>query len=160
MTIFPSDEYEVELKNDISTGIKELKLNTKLSNSLASEWGVKEAFIGWVDNNGFKIISSIVGFGAFCTLTGRFQNKKGTIKIKVHKAFQILLSFLMLFPFIGFGILVFLNGLQTSIDLIIPLILLLLFIRFLLLGLTYKFISKMGLNRLIEIIGITKLDQK
>src|SRR5690606_21340404 len=118
-----------------------------------------EAFIGRIDNNGFKIISSIVGFGAFCVLTGQFQNKKGIIKIQVHKAFRVLLSTLVLFLFIGFGILVFLNGLQTSIDLLIPFILLLLFIRFAFLGLTYKFISKIGLNRLTEIMEITKLEK-
>lgn len=160
MTIFPSDEYEVELKNETSMVMNELKRNTKLSNSLVSEWGVKEAFIGRVDNNGFKIISSIVGFGAFCVLTGQFQNKEGFIKIQVHKTFRVLLSILMLFPFIWFGILVFLNGLQTATDLIIPFIFLLLFIRFVLLGLTYKFISKIGLNRLTEIIRITKFHQK
>ncbi len=96
MTIFPSDEYEVELKNESSMVMNKLKRNTKMSNSLVSEWGVKEAFIGRVDNNGFKIISSIVGFGAFCVLTGQFQNKEGIIKIQVHKTIQVLLSILML----------------------------------------------------------------
>lgn len=157
MKLFPSDEFRVELKNDSQIAMAKLKSNTKLTKSLVSKYGVKEDFIGQVDNNGFKVILSLRGVGAFCVLTGQFQNKNGTLKIHVHKVFRVLITILFTFPFIGFGIVASQNGLQEAVELLIPLILLLLFTRFVLLGITYKVISNMGLKRLSETIEITKL---
>jgi RsiW-degrading membrane proteinase PrsW (M82 family) len=157
MKLFPSDEFRVELQNESQIAMAKLKSNTKLTKSLVSEWGVKEDFLGQIDNNGFKVILSLRGVGAFCVLTGKFQNKIGTLKIHVHKAFRVLITIIMTFPFIGFGIIASQNGLQEAIELLIPFILFLLFIRFVLLGITYKVISNMGLKRLSETIEIKKL---
>lgn len=157
MKLFPSDKFKVELQNESQIAMAKLKSNTKLTNSLVSEWGVKQDFMGQVNDSGFKVILSLVGFGALCILIGQFQNKNGTLQIRVHKAFKILIIILLTFPFIGFGIVASQNGLQAAIQLLIPLILLLLFTRFVFLGITYKVISNMGLKKISQTIEITKL---
>ena len=101
MNIFPIKNYEIELLNDSSKALSELENNTLITDSLSSEW-TKKAFIGQVNENGFKIISSEPGRGAFCVLNGKLESKKGLVEITINKAFRIMLSMIFLFPIVGF----------------------------------------------------------
>ena len=69
MNIFPTNNYEFELTKERTDALSELEKNTLITDSLVSEW-TKKAFIGQVNDNGFKIISSKPGRGAFCILNG------------------------------------------------------------------------------------------
>ena len=89
MNIFPTKNYEFELLFDRSEALSELEKNTMITNSLVSEWTKKE-FIGQVNKNGFRIISSKRGRGAFCVLNGNLESKNGTLKIEIHKAFRVI----------------------------------------------------------------------
>ena len=156
MKIFPTNNYEFELSNDSSKAMAELEQNTLITDSLVSEW-TKKAFIGKVNENGFRIISSKPGRGAFCVLNGRLESKNGTIEITIHKAFRVMLSLIFLFPIIGFSIALFTKEKEIIISLIIPTLMALVVFRFIFTELAFRIISKNGLKKLSEIMGITNL---
>ena len=156
MKIFPSNNYEFELTKESSNALSELEKNTLITDSLVSEW-TKKAFIGQVNDNGFKIISSKPGRGAFCILNGKLEAKKGTLEIRVHKAFRIMLSLIYLFPIIGFTIAILTKENEIIMSLIVPTLMAIIVFRFIFTELAFRIISKNGMKKLTEIIGITKL---
>ncbi|MFD2824537.1 hypothetical protein ACFS5M_12715 [Lacinutrix iliipiscaria] len=156
MKIFPTNNYVFELTKESTDALSELEKNTLITDSLVSEW-TKKTFIGQVDNKGFKIISSKPGRGAFCILEGTLKSKKGTLEIRIHKAFRIMLSLIYLFPIIGFTIALFTKEKEIIISLIFPTLMALVVFRFVFTELAFRIISRNGLKRLTEIIGITKL---
>ena len=156
MKIFPTNNYQFELKKESSDALSELEKNTLITDSLVSEW-TKKAFIGQVNRNGFKIILSKPGRGAFCILEGKVESYNGTLEIRIHKAFRVMLSLIFLFPLIGFLIALFTKEKEIIISLIIPTLMAIAVFRFIFTELAFRIISKSGLNKLTEIIGITKL---
>ena len=156
MKIFPINNYEIELTKEYSDALLELEKNTLITDSLVSEW-TKKAFIGQVNKNGFKIISSKPGRGAFCVLKGKLESKKGTLEIRIHKAFRIMLSIIFLFPIVGFTIALFTKEKEIILSLIIPTVMAIIVFRFVFTELAFRIISRNGLKKLTEIIGITKL---
>ena|SRR5690554_1175325 len=156
MKIFPTNNYEFELTKESTDALSELAKNTLITDSLVSEW-TKKAFIGQVNNNSFKIISSKPGRGAFCILNGKLESKRGTLEIRIHKAFRIMLSLIYLFPIIGFTIALFTKEKEVIITLILPTLMALVVFRFVFTELAFRIISRNGLKKLTEIIGITKL---
>ncbi|WCO03625.1 hypothetical protein [Psychroserpens ponticola] len=158
MKIFPTKNYEFELTKDSLSAMSELKNNTLISDSLTSEW-TKKAFIGQVNEKGFKIISSKPGRGAFCVLEGKIKSQNGSLEIRIHKAFRIMLSIIYLFPLIGFSIALFTEETKAILSLIIPTLMFIIVFRFIFTELAFRLISKNGLNKLTEIIGITKLNK-
>jgi hypothetical protein len=93
----------VELRDDRATTLNVLRQNTKLTDILGSYYTNKE-FIGQVGDSGFKIISSEIGRGAVCVFEAEFQDSTGRVEIRIHNAFKILFSILMLMPIIALGI--------------------------------------------------------
>ena len=158
MNIFPIKHYEIELLNDSSKALLELENNTMITDSLSSEW-TKKAFIGQVNENGFKIISSEPGRGAFCVLNGKLESQKGSVEITINKAFRIMLSIIFLLPIVGFMISFFIKEIEISISLILPTLISIVVFRFILTEIAFRIISKKGLKKLTKIIGITKLSE-
>jgi len=158
MKLFPSKTFNVELRENHSIVIARLERKTDITDSLVSARTDKE-FRGQVKRNKFKLISSEIGYGALCILIGQFDGKLGKIEIRLHKAFKVMFSILMLLPIIGFGIAVFTVGIENSYGLVIPLLMGILFIRYALLELSFRFSSKTGLDKLTKILGITKLEK-
>jgi hypothetical protein len=159
MKLFPDKRITVELRNDRAATLNELKRNTKLSDKLVSDYTNKQ-FIGQVDDSGFKIISSEIGRGAVCVFIGEFQDSLGEIEIRIHNAFKILFLILMLMPIIGVGVSVVIQGIDESMEIVIPAILAILFIRFVLIELSFRFISGTGINKLTRVIGIQEVKRK
>ncbi len=158
MKFFPIKYYKAELSENNSIAMEKLKQNTDLTDLLVSDW-TKKAFRGQVGENRFKVISSEIGRGAVCVFIGEFEGTKGKIEIRIHKVFRIMFSILMLMPIFGFVIAFLTNGIENSIGMIIPMIMGFLFVRFVFIELSFRFISKTGLNKLKKIIGITKLEK-
>lgn len=153
MDVFPNKDLLIELRDDRATSLNELRRNTKLTNKLISEYTDK-GFIGQVDDCGFKIISSEIGRGAVCVFEGDLQDSLGMIEIRIHSAFRVMFSILMLLPVIGFGVSIATQGIEKSIGLIVPAVIVILFIRFVFIELSFRFISKTGIRKLIRIIGM------
>ncbi len=159
MKLFPTKKFDVKLTENSSIAMTELERNTDITDSLVSDW-TKKAFRGQVSSNEFKVISSEIGRGAICVLIGKFDQRNGEIELRIHKAFKVMFSILLLMPIIGFGITVLTNGIENSIGIIAPMIIGVLFVRFVFIELSFRFVSKTGLNKLTRIIGIINLEKK
>lgn len=146
------------LSKDRATTLDALRSNTELTDRLVSNYTHKE-FIGQVDDSGFKIISSEIGRGAVCVFVGHFQDSTGEIKIGMHTAFKVLFSILMLMPIIGFALAIIARGVGDAVGIAIPMLVAILFIRFVFMELTFRFVSMTGFNKLVRIIGIKELSQ-
>jgi len=159
MKLFPTKNFKAELRSDYSISMENLKSNTDITDSLTSDW-TKKAFRGQVNENGFKLISSEIGRGAVCVLIGKFDGNTGEIEVRIHKAFKVMFSILMLMPIIGFGIAILTSGIEKSIGIIIPAIMGILFVRFVFIELGFRFISNTGINKLTDILTIKELNRK
>lgn len=158
MKIFPTRSFTVEIDDDTIKAMAGLKQNTDITDTLISE-KTEKAFRGQVSNNGFRVISSEIGRGALCVLTGEFDGKNGTIEVNLHSAFKVMFSILFVMPLIAFGIVISTGGIENAIGLILPILVGIIFIRYAFLELGFRFVSKTGLNKLTKIIGIIKLKQ-
>ena len=118
MQLFPNKNLTVELSNDRQTTLDNLKQNTKVTDGLVSEHTGKE-FIGQVNDSGFKIISSEIGRGAICVFVGELQDSFVNLEIRIHKAFKVMFSILMLMLIAGFVIALITNGIQNAIGILI-----------------------------------------
>ncbi|SDY10027.1 hypothetical protein SAMN05444411_1251 [Lutibacter oricola] len=156
MKLFPTKEFTAELRSDFSISKENLKLETDITDSLVSDWTNKE-FRGQVYDNGFKLISSEIGIGAVCVLDGKFNGKVGEIEIRIHKAFKVMFSILMLMPFSIFLFEIITNGIKDSIGLIVPATMGIVFGRFVLIEFSFRYISKIGIDKLTDILTIKDL---
>ena len=93
-------------------------------------------------------------------MIGKFEGKTGEIEIRIHKAFKVMFLILMLLPIIGFGITLFTNGIEKSLEIIIPMIMGIVFVRFVFIELSFRFISNTGMNKLTDILTIKELIKK
>lgn len=159
MKLFPTKSFQVELTNDCSISIENLKSNTDLTDSLTSS-PTNKAFRGQITDRRFKVISSEIGRGALCVLTGEFDGKTGQIEVRIHKAFKIMFSILMAMPVIGFGFAMATNGVEKSFGMIVPTLMGIAFVRFVFLELGFRFISSTGINKMTDILSIKELNRK
>lgn len=159
MKLFPTKYFTAELRSDYSISMQNLKSNTDITDSLTSDWTKKE-FRGQVSENGFKLISSEIGRGAICVLIGKFEGKSGKIEVRIHNAFKVLFSILLLMPIIGIVITLLTKQIEKPFGLILPLIIGIVFVRFIFIELSFRFISNTGINKLIEILTIKQLNRK
>ena len=117
----------------------------------------KKEFRGQVNEKGFKLISSEIGRGAVCVLIGKFEGKTGEIEVRIHKAFKVMFSILLSYPFIGFGLIAYIHGIEKGLSFSPILLIGLLVIRFVFIELSFRFISNTGINKLTNILTIKEL---
>jgi len=156
MKLFPSKKFTAKLRSDYSVAVQNLKANTDITDSLVSERTKKE-FRGQVNENGFKLISSEIGRGAVCVLSGEFTDQNGIIEVRIHNAFKIMFSILLSYPLIGFGLIAYNDGFEKALEFLPTLFIGLLVIRFVFIELSFRFISKIGINKLTLILNIIDL---
>jgi hypothetical protein len=106
MNIFPKSDYTFKIIGVETETLERLKRRTEQSESLTSKITDK-SFRGIIKDNTFKLISSEIGKGAFCVLTGEIDNKDGQVEVKINKAFRILLSVFIMLPFHWFNCSIF-----------------------------------------------------
>lgn len=158
MNIFPKSKYTFRIIGEGTETLDRLKRRTELSESLTSNITDK-SFRGIIKDNTFRIISSEIGKGAFCVLTGEIDNKNGQVEVEINKAFRILLSILLCFPFVGFIAQVFSNKEEFSIIFILVVILQLLMIRYVFIELAFRRLSKSSLSKLSDVLDIDHLEK-
>jgi hypothetical protein len=151
MNIFPTKELEFKLIDDQAETLNRLNRRTEKSKNLTSQYTDK-SFRGMIDGNEFKIISSVIGKGAFCVMTGKINSDNGNVKAEIHKVFRILLSIILCFPVIGIVALLLSDAKEFSPILILVVIGQVLMIRYVFIGLAFKFLSKASLNRLRDVL--------
>jgi len=153
MKIFPEKDYSIELNKDSSLAISELKNQTLSKEQFVTNWN-NQSFIGKIETNEFEVKLSKKLIGEFCVLNGKLENGKGTLKIRTGRIIKIIFIAIVLFAISGIIIAIFRNDLE----LIFHLGMTILVMRFIM-ELGFRFVSKNGINKLTEIIGINKLNK-
>jgi hypothetical protein len=151
MKIFPEKDYSIELIKDSTLAISELKNQTLSKEQFVTNWN-NQSFIGKVETNEFEVKLSKKLIGEFCVLNGKLENGKGTLKIRTGKIIKIIFIAIVLFAISGIITAIF----RTDFELIFHLVMTILVMRFIM-ELGFRFVSKNGINKLTEIIGIKTL---
>jgi hypothetical protein len=158
MNIFPKSDYTFKIIGEETQALERLKRRTELSESLTSNITDK-SFRGIIKDNTFKIISSEIGKGAFCVLTGEIDKQNGQVEVEINKGFRILLSVILCFPFIALIAQFYSNEEKFSIIFIFVIILQLLMIRFVFIEFAFRILSKSSLNRLSDVLDIDWIEK-
>lgn len=153
MNIFPTKEQKFKLINNQVETLERLNSRTDKSKNLTTQFTDK-SFRGIINGNEFKIISSEMRKGAFCVMTGKIDAQSGNVKVQIHRAFRILISVFFCILIIGMTILAFTETKLLSPILIFQMIGLVLMIRYVFVGLVFKFLSKDSLNRFHDVLDI------
>lgn len=153
MKIFPSKELKFKLTSDQANTLNRLNRRTDKSENLTSQYTDK-SFRGIINGNEFKIISSAIGKGPFCVMTGVIESDKGMVKVEIHQVFRILLSIMLCFPIIGILITLLSRKEEPNPIFILVVIGQILIIRYVLIELAFKFLSRESLNRLRDVLDI------
>lgn len=124
---------------------------TEKSENLTSRF-TEKSFRGIVNGTDFKVISSVIGKGAFCVMTGKINSDSGVVKVEIHKVFKILLGVFMFLPIFGLVAMIWSKAQEFSPNLIVVMVGQILIIRFVFIGLAFKRISKDSLNRLRDVL--------
>ncbi|CAI2767664.1 hypothetical protein [Flavobacterium collinsii] len=158
MNLFPVSNYTFKIIGEQSESLDRLKRRTESSESLASKITDK-SFIGTINNNAFKIISSEIGKGAFCVLSGEIVDNNGGINVEINKTFKILLSFLICLPLAGLILQAISQDNKFLILFILIAILECLMIRYIFIEFAFRILSKQSLNRLSDVLDIETLEK-
>ena len=151
MKIFPTKELKFKLIDDQAETLNRLNRRTEKSENLTSSHTDK-SFRGIINGNEFKVISTAIGKGAFCIMTGTIESNKGNVKVEIHKVFQILLGIILCFPIIAIIIAIFSGQEEPNPVFILVVIGQILVIRYVFIGFAFKFLSRESLNRLRDVI--------
>jgi uncharacterized membrane protein len=153
MKLFPTKEKEFKLIDSQSVTLDRLLRRTERSERLTSQHTDK-SFRGMITGNEFKLISSSIGKGAFCVMTGEIQSNSGKVTVEIHKVFRILLSIFLCVPIFATIALIGTQTEEFSFFLLFIMIGQMLMIRFAFIGLAFYFLSKSSLNRLGDVIDL------
>ncbi|MGL4598112.1 MAG: hypothetical protein ACRCYO_11305 [Bacteroidia bacterium] len=153
MKLFPTSTYSYRIFGDEAETLDRLIRRTETTSRMVSQLTDK-SFCGIVMNRKFKLISSEIGIGAFCVLTGEIEGKDGRVFIEINKPFRIMLCVLMLMLFLSIALEFISHRENFSIVLILFAIFLVLIIRFVLIEYLFKRLSKRSLRRLSDILDM------
>lgn len=151
MNIFPTKEQAFKIIGDEAETLNRLTRRTDESENLVSQFTDK-SFRGIINGNQFKIISSVIGSGAFCVMSGEITSGKGHVKVEIHKVFRILLSIILCFPLIGTIAFKMIDSSDFSMIMFIVAIGQVLVLRFIIIELVFRILSKQSLNRLRDVL--------
>lgn len=151
MKIFPQNVYSFKLINE-NDALERLKRRTEISNNLTSR-RTEKSFIGSINGNNFKLITSEIGKGALTVMSGKINNKDGIVITEINKAFRIMFIVICCFPFIAVLTQAFSNSKDFSPIFFLIALLQVLFFRFVL-GLIFKNLSKQSINRLSDVLDV------
>ena|SRR5690606_5048444 len=154
MNFFPTKKYTFSLIDTDEKSIERLKRRTYESNTLISKTTDK-SFIGTINEDSFRIVSSERGTGALCVLDGTIKNQKGRIDIYINKTFKYLFSIILLFPVIALIVISATEGI--SLNILFLCLLQFAFIRFAFIGLFFYILSKRSVNKLADVLDTKSL---
>ena len=152
MEIFPTKELKFKLLDSKEETIERLKRRTEFSERMISNFTDK-SFRGILNGDEFKIISSEIGKGALCVMTGKIDNDNSYVNVEMNKAFRILFSIMFVMPIIALTI----ETVKKPNDILIFILVgigQILMIRFFFIGMFFSRMSKQSLNRLRDVLDI------
>lgn len=153
MKLFPTTEQQFRLFNSQFETLERLSSRTERSEKLTSQITDK-TFRGRINGNEFTLISSAIGKGAFCVMTGSINAVDGSVKVEINSMFQVLLSIILFLPAVGI-----IATTITKPENFSPIILLvgvgiIVIIRYVVIELVFRLLARESLNRLRDVIGI------
>jgi len=151
MKLFPKNRYAIELLNDNESSLSNLKNNTLSKEQFVANYN-KQVFIGWIDENEFKLQLSKKLYGTCCVLRGKIENKMGTVEIQISLTFKIIFLAIALFVFSG----IIAAIIQNKTEAIAPLLIAILLTRFVFMQCIFYWVSKRAQQKLTDLIGIKK----
>ncbi|MXV50069.1 hypothetical protein GS399_03725 [Pedobacter sp. HMF7647] len=153
MKLFPTKELGFRLVNNQAETLDRLNRRTERSENLTSQVTDK-SFRGLINGSEFRLISSTIGKGAFCVMTGHINSVDGSVKVEIHKVFRILLSIILSLPLVGILAMAISRKEEFSPIIILVAIGQFLMIRFFFIELAFRFLSRESLNRLREVLDL------
>ena len=153
MKIFPTKELKFRLVDDQEKSLNRLRRRTEKSKNLTSSLTDK-SFRGTINGNNFKLISSAIGKGAFCVMSGTIESERGTVRIEIHKIFRIILSIFLCLPIIAIVLAALIGKEEPNPIFIVVIIVQIAFIRFVFIGLLFRFLAIDSLNRLRDVLDV------
>ena len=153
MKLFPTKELKFRLVNDQAETLDRLNRRTERSDNLTSQFTDK-SFRGLINENEFKLISSAIGKGAFGVMSGQINTVDGSVKVDIHKVFRVLLTIILLFPLVGIILMTISGKEEFSPIMILVAIGQILMIRYIFIGLAFRFLSRESLNRLRDVLDL------
>lgn len=85
-------------------------------------------------------------------MTGKINSENVIVKVETYKVFEILLSIFLCFPVVGMIVLILRNSQEFLPILILVMIGQILIIRYVFIGLAFRFLSEDFLNRLPDVL--------
>ncbi|NQZ45416.1 MAG: hypothetical protein HRT65_13995 [Flavobacteriaceae bacterium] len=153
MNIFPEKNLNFELVGEETESLNRLKRRTEKSEYFTSQ-PTDKSFRGKIIGNNFKVISSTIGKGAFCVMSGGIEHGKGIVKVEMNKAFRILFTIAAFVPSIIYTILAIFGKIEFEISILFILVLQIIFVRFVIIELVFWRLSKESLNRLRDVLDL------
>lgn len=153
MKIFPTKELKFRLIDNQDETLERLNRRTERTENLTSQITDK-SFRGQINGNEFKLISSAIGKGVFCVMSGQINSVYGSVKVEIHKVFRILMSIILFIPLIGIILMSIIQTEGFSPMMILVAIGQILMIRYIFIGLAFRFLSTESLNRLRDVLDI------
>ncbi|WP_411831025.1 hypothetical protein [Mariniflexile sp. AS56] len=151
MNIFPTKELKFKLIDDQAETLNRLNRRTEKSENLTSQHTDK-SFRGIINGNEFKLISTTLGKGAFCVMTGTIESDRGNVNVEIHLVFRILLGAFLCFPIVAILIAILTGKEEPNPIFILVVIGQILVIRYAFIGLAFKFLSRESLNKLRDVL--------
>ena len=146
MSFFPTRNYILQYKQGYKAAFDFVKQNTKESSSLSTRLTSKK-FIGMVNSDGFSVISSVKGIGAFSVLRGELKETDGSLKIEINKPYKILI-YIIIVLFAGAVLFQAMKDLSwKSLGLAVPVLMFYFFGKFVL-NRAFKQSAKIGLEQM------------
>lgn len=153
MKFFPSLDKKYSFISSQEETFERLARRTLISDSLVSQ-KTDKSFIGKINDKSFRLISSTIGKGALCVLTGNIHGEYLHVKVELNHAFQVLFSILLVLPIIAFISTYFSDPENFTPVLYIVFPLQILFVKFIFIDFTFKYLSKNSLNKLRDIMDL------
>jgi hypothetical protein len=157
---FPSKIFCAKLSVNDPSVWTHLQECTELRDSLVTV-RTDKTFIGQVRPGQFNLISSRIGLGAFCTLEGRFTSSdlSGTIHIQVHKVFRILILIWLILPAGALTYGFWSQGPMIGLLQVLNVSVALLFLRFVVIELLFRWSVKNGLKALTTVLRLVDVKE-
>lgn len=147
MKFFPTNQYSIDIVEGRETNVEILRENTEISDKLAGKLTDKH-FIGTISDTEFELINSLVGVGTFTVFKGIIREQKVDVTTQINKPFRVLILAIIFLAILAVALSFIKNGYDKSIILVLPLIALILFLRFVLIAIFNRVSSRLMLEKL------------
>lgn len=157
--LFPTKELKFRLIDGKAETLERFSRRTEKSENLTSQF-TEKSFRGLINENEFKVISSVIGAGTFCVMTGQIDLNGGNVSVEIHKAFRvsfIIIFFLLIIGNIG---MVVIKLEEFSSAMVLILVGQILIIRYIIMEFAFRLLSRRSLHRLRKILNIEWIKNK